>query len=147
MIRDYRESDVEGVLDVWYRASQVAHPFLSEDFLDRERERIRSQHMPMARSWVFEEDGRVVGFIALLGSEVGAVFVDPNRHGRGIGTALVDVASELHETLELEVFEANTLGRAFYARYGFVPVGRHVHAETGQPALRLRYSRDADGER
>jgi len=142
VIREYRPSDIDAVLDVWYRASRVAHPFLSEEFLDRERERIRTEHMPRARSWVFEKGGRVVGFIALLGNEVGAVFVDPDRHGRGIGTALMDVASERHEILELDVFEGNAVGRAFYAGYGFVPVGRHVHEETGQPELRMRFTRD-----
>ena len=139
MIREYGDSDIEDVLEVWLRASRVAHPFLSEEFLTAEREAIYNVHMPEAQSWVCEEDGEVVGFIALMGSEVGAIFVDPEKQGQGIGRALMDTARTLHETLELEVFEANHIGRSFYDKYGFVVISQHVHEESGQPALRMRY--------
>ena len=37
MIRPYVEEDLEALLDVWYRASQIAHSFLTEDFFESER--------------------------------------------------------------------------------------------------------------
>ena len=49
--------------------------------------------------------------------------------------ALVDA---LCKHLDVEVFEANPGGRAFYTAYGFEPVGRRIHQATGQPLLRLR---------
>lgn len=141
MIREYRDADLDQLLEVWYRASEVAHPFLTEEFLAAERENIRKVHMPKAKTWVYEDAGKVVGFIALIGNEVGAIFVSPDMHGRGIGRALMDLARDRHDTLELDVFEANSIGRSFYERYGFTRIGRHVHAESGHPCLRLRYGR------
>ncbi len=41
MIRKYRESDCEALIEVWFAASQVATPFLSDDFLAEERDKIR----------------------------------------------------------------------------------------------------------
>lgn len=140
MIRAYRDEDLEDLLEVWYRASLVGHPFLDDAFLHTERRAIAEVYIPAAETWVYVHEGRVVGFIALLGSEVGAIFVDPAAHGQGIGRALMDHAAALHDELELDVFEANALGRRFYARYGFEPVREHVHEATGLPLLRLRWS-------
>ena len=138
MIRKYRADDLAGLLDVWYDASKVAHPFLTRGFLEQERRNVIQEHLPIAETWVFEEEGRVVGFIALIGNEVGGIFVTPERHGQGIGRALTDHARASRSHLDVEVFEANEIGRGFYDAYGFEVVGTGVHEETGQPVLRLR---------
>jgi len=80
MIRAFGEEDLEELLDVWYRASLIAHTFLSQEFLTVERREIADVWLPMAETMVYEADGRVVGFLALIGNEVGAVFVDPDHH-------------------------------------------------------------------
>ncbi|MDH3606677.1 MAG: GNAT family N-acetyltransferase [Acidimicrobiia bacterium] len=138
MIRAFAAEDLDGLLDVWYEASLVAHSFLSEDFLATERQQIAEHWLPMAEVIVYETDGRVVGFLALVGNEVGAIFVLPSYQGRGIGRSLMDRARESLPVLELDVFEANTIGRRFYDAYGFRFVDRHIHQETGRPELRLR---------
>jgi len=142
MIRPYNDDDLAELLDVWYRASLVAHPFLTEEFFETERRQIAENWIPVAETTVFDTDGRVVGFLTLVGNEVGAIFVDPRYQRLGIGRALMDSARESRPFLELEVFEANSTGRRFYAAYGFEFVGRHVEPATGQPALRLRFERD-----
>jgi putative acetyltransferase len=48
----------------------------------------------MADTTVYEAEGRVVGFLALIGNEVGAIFLDPDRPGPGIGRALMDNARD-----------------------------------------------------
>ena len=141
MIRKYNADDIAELLDVWYDASQMAHPFLTRGFLDQERRNVIQKYLPIAATWVFEEEeeeGRVVGFIALMGNEVGGIFVAPGRHGQGIGRALMDRARACRNHLDVEVFEANEIGRAFYDAYGFEVVGAGVHEETGEPVLRLR---------
>ena len=142
MIRKYRTSDLEEVLTVWEAASAVGHPFLSEEFLKSERYNIAHDHLPTGETWVWMKNGRVVGFIALLGDEVGAIFVDPRCQGEGIGRALMNHARALRRRLEVEVFEANVIGRRFYARYGFVVKGRRVHDETGLVSIRLELRAD-----
>ena len=138
MIRVFNEGDVGELLDVWYRASLIAHSFLSQEFLAAERLEIADVWLPMSETTVYESDGRVVGFLALIDNEVGGIFVDPDFQGKGIGRSLMDRARESRLFLELSVFEANTIGRRFYDAYGFSLVDRHIHEESGQPELRLR---------
>jgi putative acetyltransferase len=123
-LRPYAEEDLFEILDVWYRASQIAHSFLSEDFLSAERQEIAERWIPMADTTV---------------CEVGGIFVDPEHQRKGIGSALLDQACRSQPHLELDVLEKNSIGRGFYEAYGFELVDRHIDDDTGQPALRLRF--------
>lgn len=138
MIREYQRQDLEGLLAAWYSASLLAHSFLSEEFFEQERQAIIAQYLPVAETWVYEADGKVVGFIALIDNELGAIFVHADYHRQGIGHALMAKARSLRPVLELSVFEANHIGRAFYEKCGFRQVGEQMHAETGFMQLRLK---------
>jgi putative acetyltransferase len=89
---------------------------------------------------VYEKQGRVVGFISLADNEVGGIFVHPSWQRHGVGRALMDKARIVHKTLELDVFEANEQGRAFYAKYGFVPINKYGDETTGEMMIRLRFA-------
>ena len=49
----------------------------------------------------------------------------------------MDKAQELHGDLVVDVFEKNTVGRAFYAKYGFELIEDKIHEQTGEKVLRL----------
>ena len=139
MIRKYREEDIEALLDVWFLASSLAHPFLSDEFMEQERANIRDRWIPQSDTWVYEHEGEVIGFVSLIGNEVGGLFLAPNRHGQGFGRALMDHAKGIHNELEVEVFKENGIGRRFYDRQGFVTVKEIVHEETGNRIIRMRW--------
>lgn len=141
MIRPFEGGDIDELLDVWYRASLIAHPFLSQEFLAEESSEIVDHWLPAAEVEVYETEGRVVGFLALVGNEVGAIFVHPDHQARGIGRALMDSAMSGRDFLELNVFEANDTGRRFYDAYGFRLVDRQINERAGETELRLRLER------
>lgn len=138
MIRRYGQADCDAVLGVWAAASAQAHPFLEPDFLVEESEAIRTIHLPRTETWVWEAESRVVGFVSMVGNEVGALFVMPACQRSGIGRSLMDHVRALHGALEVEVFRDNHAGRRFYDGYGFVRTGESTHPPTGLPLLRLR---------
>lgn len=139
-IRQYMESDLQGVLSSWENASKVAHPFLTEEFIEKERYNIPNLYLPNAETWVIDMDGAVKGFIALIGNEVGAIFVEPELHGEGLGKALMDKAQKIHGYLEVEVFKANEIGNRFYSKYGFQKLAEKEHEATGNILCRLKYT-------
>jgi len=142
VIRPYDPRDRDALLAVWAESAAVAHPFWTPATLEQERREIASKYLPVAETWVFERAGAVVGFISLLGDEVGGIFVAPRYHGQGIGRALMDQARGSRDRLELDVFEANRIGRSFYAAYGFRVVAERMDEATGQRVLRLHLPAD-----
>ena len=139
-IRQYKVSDLEGVLNSWEVATRLAHPFMTDDFIAQERINVAEIYMPNTDTWVAELEGEVKGFIALMGNEVGAIFLQPNCHGQGIGKALMDKAQEIHGNLEVEVFKVNNIGRNFYSKYGFEQLEEKLHEPTRQQVLRLKFT-------
>jgi putative acetyltransferase len=80
-VRKYRDTDVESVLSAWENTQALAHPFLPAAFQEQEKKNIREVYLPNADTWVVENDDHVVGFIALIGNEIGGLFVQPAYHG------------------------------------------------------------------
>jgi len=118
----------------------LAHPFMTDEFIANERKNVAEIYLPNTDTWVIEFDEEVKGFIALMGNEVGAIFLQPEFHGKGVGKALMDKAQELHGDLEVEVFKENSIGRKFYSQYGFEFLEQKLHEPTGQQVLRLKFT-------
>ena len=139
MIRPYETSDVDAVVSVWRETSDLAHPFLSKAFQDKEADNVRNVYPNFAKIWVREEAGEIVGFVAMIEAEVGAIFVRPAYHGRGFGRELMDFVIARTGAVTLDVFKDNAVGRRFYDRYGFRQVGEYLHEPSGQMTLKLAY--------
>lgn len=71
--------------------------------------------------WVATRDDVVLGFLSLRGSWIPLLFVHPERPGRGVGAALIDLARGLRpHGFGLRVHAANTRARDFYRRQGLI---------------------------
>jgi len=140
MIRKYQEHNIEIVVSIWRRASELAHPFLTKAFLDTEDGNMRNIYLKFAETWVIERQGSVVGFVALIENEIGGLFLDPSFHGQGLGRALVDKAVALKGSVKLEVFKENKIGRRFYDAYGFRQTEEFAHDKSGQATLRMTFT-------
>jgi GNAT superfamily N-acetyltransferase len=134
--------DLDRCMEIWRAASEAGHPFLGAAALDSDARTVREHYMPAADILVAETEGKASGFIALLGSFIGGLFVDPSQHGQGIGRALTLEARRRHPTLEVEVYEANAGARRFYAGLGFTEAGRRETDDQGRhwPLIALRLS-------
>ncbi len=146
-IRPYIPSDLNELILSWETANQLAHPFLKKAFVDNVRNDIPNLYLPNADTWVAVVNEHVIGFIALIGNEVGAIFVNPTHHGQGVGKLLMDKAVSVHGELELDVFKNNHIGREFYKRYGFVPLREFYDKNSGQQTIRLGYKKESTERR
>lgn len=137
MIREYRDTDIDAVIAVWEKANSLAHPFLSSAFVSAVKADMRAKYLPNSETWVIEVDAQVVGFISMIGREIGGLFLDPEFHGRGLGRAMVDCVVDLKGPLRVEVFRDNEVGLPFYERYGFNLVEEYLHEASGAVTFRM----------
>lgn len=141
MIREYNEKDIQTVFNIWDEASTIAHPFLNSAFVEKAKKDMYEIYIPNSKTWVFEEDRKILGFIGMMGNEIGGLFVSPQHQLKGIGSKLVNFISNKFDELEVEVFKKNKTARAFYNKYGFKLINEYVHEETGEGILRLKFTK------
>ena len=92
--------------------------------------------------WLIDDEhGRPVGFLAMDGNLIDALFVDPAVHGRGFGTALLNKALELAPNAIVDASEQATNALPFYESRGFVRTGRSETDPGGRPypLIHLKY--------
>lgn len=79
--------------------------------------------------WVAVEEGTIVGFLALNGSLLNYLYVDPPAQGRGVGTMLMSkMQAQSPQGFTLFTHQRNAKARAFYERRGLRAVSFGVSA-------------------
>ncbi|KAA0916220.1 GNAT family N-acetyltransferase [Aquicoccus porphyridii] len=134
MIRPFdAASDTTKLSRIWLDASLDAHSFIGKRRLLEQRRLIEEQYLPNSETWVAVRLGEPVGFISLLESFIGGIFVAPGQQGQGIGRKLIAHALERKGKLSLEVYLQNRRAVRFYEGLGFVEVSRRANDDEGLP--------------
>jgi GNAT superfamily N-acetyltransferase len=131
IVRAARTEDVEPAVAVLVR--------LPDHFTPDTHDEVRAA-WPAGQAWVAWEGDEVVGFVLVdrrhpAAAEITFAAVMPERHGTGIGTALVDAALDALEADGVRLVEVKTLDatagyepyvatRAFWEHGGFHQVDR-----------------------
>ncbi|HZI51381.1 MAG TPA: GNAT family N-acetyltransferase [Terriglobia bacterium] len=125
-IRPFQDDDEGDVIDVWYRSGRAAYSFLPTwqaltvaQAGDAFRRSIRSR----CDIWVITIRDKIAGFLAMKGSYIGWLYIDPNHWREGLGSRLLDFAKSLSpHGLELHTHQENHTGRGFYEKHEFQAV-------------------------
>jgi ribosomal protein S18 acetylase RimI-like enzyme len=89
--------------------------------------------------WGAFDGERLVGHIAIEPGWVEHLYVDPDRHGEGIGRALLAIAMREQEDLQLYTYAANVRARRLYDAAGFVVEEHGFDPEHVDPVPNVRY--------
>ena len=135
------------VADVWHRAGIAEYRYLPtwQAFPQIEARRVfRDVIAPRCEIWVAVDAGVVVGYMALDGSYLDRLYVDPAHQRRGFGLALLNQAMRHRPAgLELHTHQANQRARAFYEGHGFKAVRFGISAPGGTAMKELGITADA----
>jgi putative acetyltransferase len=133
-IRKRRPDETERLYAIWHAAVAATHNFLSPEDFRTIAGLVRDHYLPEADLWVAAGEGdEALAFLGMTGAKVDALFVDPARHGQGVGRALMAHAGTLAGPLSMDVNEQNPGALAFYRRLGFAVAGRSETDESGMP--------------
>ncbi|MGM0913955.1 MAG: GNAT family N-acetyltransferase [Pseudomonadota bacterium] len=142
MIRPATAEEIPGLVDIWLRASIRAHDFIPEAFWSSRAEAMAREHLPQAEEVaVLEVEGRVIGFAALNGDHLEALFIDPEVQSYGHGSRLMAHAMAGHERLTLCVYSRNVRAVSFYHRLGFRAVEERVEPLSGESETLMVWER------
>ena len=137
MMRKYTTKDTDALIEIWDNAESAAHPFLPKSVRDKVREDMRKIYLPNAETWVLEVDGSPVGFIAMIDTEIGGLFLKTSHQGKGMGHQMVDYVVDLKGPLTVEVFKDNKIGLPFYERYGFAVTSEGTFEPSGGETFKM----------
>ena len=137
-IRPYQNDDEAAAAAVWYRSGHEEYDYLPlfQALRPEEARRVFAEVIvPGAELWVATTGGEggtqagepraeeVIGFLALRGSYVDRLYVDPSSQRLGVGGRLLAVACQRSPGgLELHTHQQNTRARDFYEKHGFQAV-------------------------
>lgn len=143
-IRQNAPADGPRVLEIWARAVDTTHDFLTQD----DRTAIAAEvadFLPGAPLLLaVDEQDRPLAFMLVTGGHMDALFVDPEVRGQGVGRALVGHALRDAPHLTTDVNEQNSQAVGFYERMGFRRIGRTDHDGQGRPYPLLHLQKRGD---
>ncbi|WP_267244423.1 GNAT family N-acetyltransferase [Streptomyces sp. PR69] len=124
VLRRASSSDAPAMAEVWLRSFAAALPTVRRAHSD---DAVRSwfSHVVVERyeTWVADAGGSVIGLLALDGSELEQLYLDPAWRGRGVGDRFTELAKRRRpQGLGLWTFQVNGPARRFYERHGFTAV-------------------------
>ncbi|CAM4182205.1 acetyltransferase [Stenotrophomonas lactitubi] len=132
-LRPSRATDGDALVDLWRRAVDATHDFLSAE----DRQAIDAEvagflpHAPLVVA--VDDQDRPQGFMLIDGSHMEALFIDPDVRGTGIGRQLLLHAVARHPQLTTDVNAQNAQAVGFYQRMGFTETGRSPVDSQGRP--------------
>ena len=143
-IRKAMATDAADVAELFIASQADALPFLARLHTpDETRGFIISNVFVQCEVWVAEEERRIVGMMAINGSHIDHLYLQPGFYRRGIGTMLLAQAKALHpQGLTLFAFEVNKRACAFYTHHGFIAAERGDGSgnEAGEPDILFEWT-------
>jgi GNAT superfamily N-acetyltransferase len=136
-LRPAEPHDLDACGAIYLAAARIAFPWLppEEIRIDDFQASLREEEL-----WVAEAGGEVAGFVSIYLPErfIHSLYVDPARHGLGIGRALLALAlRRCGGHGELKCQEGNRAGCRFYTEQGWRPAGWGW--SSAGPWIRFRY--------
>ena len=144
-IRPATVDDATRIADVWLSSWRATFDFEPAHRDEDVRRWVREELLVEAEDWVATDPSDGDSVIALLGlsdTMVEQLYVRPDRIGRGVGRALLELAKRRRpDGLDLYCFAANDRARRFYERNGFeaVAFGDGSGNEERQPDVLYRW--------
>lgn len=134
MIRRLKTAQQEiDIMKIWLDSTVEAHHFIEKDYWYENYDMVKNVYLPQSETFVFIEDENILGFISILNKGyIGALFIDINHQGKGIGRKLIEYAQRQYRELTLAVYKDNDQAVRFYNKNGFKIISEQLNTETSK---------------
>lgn len=131
MIRNLENKDIDKIMDIWLKSTIKAHDFISEEYWENSYNTVKDVYIPIAETFIYEDCDDIKGFISIINNEfIGALFVDVDAQGKGIGKSLIDYSMDKYKKLNLAVYKDNKKSVEFYIHRGFKIIEEQLNEDS-----------------
>lgn len=132
MIRKLENKDIDIIMAIWLESTIKAHDFIDEKYWNENYLTVKEVYIPISNTFVYEDIEGIKGFISIMNNEfIGALFVEVNSQGIGIGSDLIDYVINIYDKLSLAVYKENENAYKFYKSKGFNILSEAINEDTG----------------
>ena len=136
MIREFKSTDLDKVMEIWLQGNEQAHNFIDSNFFKQNFD-IVEMLIPMSTVYVQDLDG-VKGFVGITENYISGLFVEQGYRRQGTGKALVNKAKQRYNELFVHVYKKNTDAVNFFLSQNFEIVSESINEESNESELLLR---------
>lgn len=131
MIRQLQNKDIDKIMGIWLESTIYAHKFISKEYWNENYNIVKDVYIPISKTFIYEDNDDIRGFISIINNDfIGALFVEKNYQGQGIGKSLIDYAKNLYDNLSLAVYKENEKALEFYKNMGFKIISENINEDT-----------------
>lgn len=132
MIRELENKDIDKIMEIWLESTIEAHKFMKKQYWEINYDTVKNVYIPISNTFVYEEDDIIKGFISVINNEfIGALFVDIESQGKGIGKCLINYTLARYKKLNLAVYKDNYKSVKFYINRGFKIIKEQNNEDSG----------------
>jgi len=144
MIREYKNTDLNVLMEIWLDSNIRVHSFISKKYWESNYDMVKNM-LPQAELYVYEDRtaDRAEGFIGLNDQYIAGIFVRDGARSRGIGKQLLDHVKAFKPGLRLSVYRKNERAVRFYRREGFIVSSENVDENTKETELVMVWNRQS----
>lgn len=140
MIREFKEKDINEVMEIWLDTNIKAHKFVDENYWKKHYEEVK-QAILDAKVYVYEKKGKIIGFVGIIDGYIAGIFVKYGMQGNGIGKILIDEGKKDNKELTLNVYKKNEKAFKFYIREGFHIIKESIDNDTDENELLMKWEK------
>ena len=140
MIRKFRENDLPSIMQIGFDSIVEVHSFIPEKYWMDNFEMVKDI-LPQAEIYVYENLGKISGFIGLNKDYIEGIFVEKNMRSKGIGKQLLNYVKKLKEEMHLSAYQKNYKAISFYQREDFVIQSESIDNDTNEKELLMSWKK------
>ena len=140
MIRKFRENDLPSIMQIWIDSNVEVHSFIPKKYWMDNFEMVKDI-LPQAEIYVYENLGKISGFIGLNKDYIEGIFVEKNMRSKGIGKQLLNYVKKLKDEMHLSVYQKNYKAISFYQRENFVVQAESIDNDTNEKELLMSWKK------
>lgn len=139
-IEKYRKEQQAELFQIWEKSVAASHHFLLPVDFEFYQSIVKFFDFDSLNTYCLVENNSTIGFIALQGSKIEMLFLDPKYFGKGLGQVLISFAKEAYKVKFVDVNEQNTNAIKFYKKMGFQVFERMPKDDFGNayPILKMK---------